>query len=55
MEIQPVDPSKSHFVISIIKSLVRLCGCVSLYQGDYVSAASLLGLAELLGIAEEMF
>lgn len=54
MQIQPQDPSKGHFVVSLLKSGLRLCACVSLYQGDLVTTASLFGLAEVLGIAEEM-
>lgn len=54
MNIQPQDPSKGHFVVSLLKSALRLCACVSLAQGDLVTTASLFGLAEVLGILEEM-
>ncbi len=54
MQIQPQDPSKGHFVVSLLKSVFRLCACYSLSQGDLVTTATLLGLAEVLGIAEEV-
>jgi len=46
-----------HFQVSIVKSAFRLmaCGTLVLAQADGVAAAGLmLGLAEILGIAEEL-
>lgn len=52
---EPVDPSKKHFYISIIKSALRISACgFALYTGSIVWLASGLLVAELLGIAEEL-
>jgi hypothetical protein len=52
---EPVDVSKKHFYISLIKSAVRIAGCgVCLYTGSVVWLASGFLVAELLGIAEEL-
>lgn len=55
INIQPKDTSKWHFRISVIKSGVRIGAGLRLLQGDLFSAGVLLILAEILGIAEEMF
>ena len=47
--------SNSHFWISIVKSGIRFGACFLLFQGDVKFAAILFGLAEVLGIAEEIF
>jgi hypothetical protein len=47
--------TNSHFWISIVKSGIRFGACFFLFQGDIKIAAILLGLAEVLGIAEEIF
>jgi hypothetical protein len=47
--------TNSHFWISIVKSGIRIGACFFLFQGDFKSSAVLLGLAEVLGIAEEIF
>lgn len=47
--------SNSHFWISLVKSGLRFGACFVLFQGDVKNAAVLLGLAEVLGIAEEIF
>lgn len=47
--------AKTHLVISLIKSVVRLIGCGFLINGDFIVSGALLGVAELLGIAEEIF
>ena len=54
MEVQPKDTSKRHFWASMVKSITRLGACAALYTGDYVTAATMLAAAEMLGIAEEM-
>lgn len=47
--------SNSHFWISIFKSGIRFGACFSLFEGHLEISAILLGLAEVLGIAEEIF
>jgi hypothetical protein len=44
-----------HFWISIVKSGFRIGACFFLFQGDVKTTAILLGSAEVLGIAEELF
>ena len=55
MEVQPKDPSKWHFRISIVKSGMRIAAGFRLFQGDLVGAGVFLIIAEVLGIAEELF
>ncbi len=55
MEIQPKDPSKWHFRISLIKSGIRIMAAWKLIQGNLMAAGIFFIAAELLGIAEEMF
>lgn len=52
--IQPKDPSKGHFYVSLAKSVVRVIAGVSLVMGLFAVCGWLLIFAELLGIAEEM-
>ena len=47
--------SNSHFYISLVKSVLRLVACWALWDYSLGSAAIFLGVAELLGIAEEIF
>lgn len=47
--------SRTHFWFSMVKSLLRIIGCVALFEGDYQQAAGFLCIAEALGIAEEIF
>ena len=52
---EPKDPSKKHFYISLVKSALRILGCVAVLLGGgiiYLEGAFLL--AEILGIAEEL-
>tara|TARA_B100000575_G_C23034706_1_gene595631 strand:+ start:733 stop:900 length:168 start_codon:yes stop_codon:yes gene_type:complete len=50
------DPGKAHFYISLVKSSLRIAGClVAAYSGSVIALAFFLGLAEVLGIAEEIF
>jgi hypothetical protein len=51
---EPVDVSKKHFYISIVKSLVRIGAGTVLITGNFVVAGVLLIIAEVLGIAEEL-
>ena len=54
MEIQPKDPSKGHFYVSLVKSGLRIIAGVFLIDGNLLIAGSLLILAEGLGIIEEL-
>lgn len=52
---EPKDPSKKHFYISLVKSAIRIAGCVvALFTGSIFWLATGLLVAELLGIAEEL-
>lgn len=51
---EPVDPSKKHFYISLVKSSVRIVACMFLIMGNFVLAGILLIAAEALGIMEEL-
>lgn len=54
---EPVDPSKKHFYLSIFKSVLRLGAAYGLwFTGDHILmvVGVLLGLAEILGILEEL-
>jgi hypothetical protein len=54
MEIQPKDPSRGHFYVSLVKSVIRMGAGVCLIQGNLFFAGFLLIFAELLGIVEEL-
>lgn len=63
MEIQPKDPSQGHFYVSLAKSFIRIAGYVALGLAGFDApltlawlkvSAGLLGLAECLGILEEL-
>ena len=47
--------TNSHFWISIVKSVIRIGACYFLFNEQFGNAAILLGVAEVLGIAEEIF
>ena len=50
-----VDPSKKHFQISMVKSTIRIVGCLfALFTADVIWLASGFLVGELLGIAEEL-
>jgi len=56
INIQPKDPSKGHFYVSLVKSALRIVAVVALLQGGgvfFVAGFFLIG-AELLGILEEL-
>jgi len=48
------DPSRSHFYVSLAKSVIRIAAGVFLIQGNIVGAGLLLIGAELLGVIEEV-
>lgn len=54
MEIQPKDTSKGHFYVSLAKSVLRIIAGGNLVIGNLWMAGTLLILAEVLGIIEEM-
>jgi hypothetical protein len=54
MEIQPKDPSKGHFYVSLVKSALRIVAGGNLVIGNLFWAGTFLILAEILGIIEEM-
>ena len=54
MEIQPKDTSRGHFYVSLAKSALRIVAGGSLLLGNLFAAGSLLILAEILGIVEEL-
>lgn len=51
---EPVDPSRKHFYISMVKSVIRIGAGVFLWMGILPWAAALFIFAECLGIAEEL-
>lgn len=52
---EPVDPSRKHFYISLVKSGLRLVGClVGAYTGSIALLALIFASAEILGIVEEL-
>ena len=54
MDIQPKDPSRGHFYVSIAKSAVRILAGIALIGGNYMLAGALIIAAEVLGIVEEL-
>ena len=54
INIQPKDTSYGHFVVSLIKSLIRIGAGSALILGHIWLAGFLLIFAEILGIVEEL-
>ena len=54
MDIQPKDPSRGHFYVSLVKSGLRIVAGIFLIDGNLLVAGALLILAEGLGIIEEL-
>ena len=54
VDIQPRDPSRGHFYVSLVKSVLRMFAGGFLAYGFLAHAGGLLILAEILGIIEEM-
>jgi hypothetical protein len=49
------DPGKRHFMLSMIKSHMRIIGCLTaLITGSITGFVILFALAEIVGIAEEV-
>ena len=51
---EPKDPSKKHFWISMVKSVIRIGSGGFPITGNLLVAGALLIFAEILGIAEEL-
>lgn len=54
IEIQPKDPSKGHFYISLVKSFIRIAAGVALCIYGLPIVGGLFIAAEALGILEEL-
>ena len=54
MKMAKVDPGMGHFIVSIVKSAVRIAAAGFLIYGNFLVAGSLFIFAELLGILEEI-
>ena len=54
MQIAFKDPGRGHFYVSLVKSCLRIAAGVVLFYGSFTWAGSLLILAEVLGIIEEI-
>lgn len=52
--VQPKDPSKGHFYISIVKSFIRIAAGVALCIYGLPVVGGLFIAAEVLGVAEEL-
>ena len=52
--IQPKDTSKGHFYVSLAKSAIRVVAGLALTQGMPLTAGSLIIIAEVLGVVEEL-
>ncbi len=51
---EPVDPSRKHFYLSMVKSGIRLVGCLVAIPYGIVSLALFFAIAEFIGIWEEL-
>ena len=54
MNIQPRDPSKGHFYVSLGKSGIRIVAGAMLITGNILMAGVCLIMAEVLGVVEEL-
>jgi hypothetical protein len=54
MQIQPKDPSKGHFYVSLAKSAIRIVAGGCLITGNLLMAGVGFIMAEVLGIVEEI-
>lgn len=54
MEVQPKDPSKGHFYVSLAKSFLRILAGGNLVLGNLWWAGTFFIVAEILGIVEEL-
>ena len=51
---EPKDTSTRHFYISLVKSVIRIAAGVSIIFGNVIVGGTLIIVAEILGIAEEI-
>ena len=54
IEVQPKDPSKGHFYVSLVKSFLRIVAGGNLVIGNLFWAGTFLILAEVLAVVEEL-
>ena len=54
MEVQPKDPSKGHFYVSLVKSGLRIAAGATLCIYGLPIVGGLFITAEILGIIEEL-
>jgi len=54
IEIQPKDPSRGHFYVSLVKSALRVVAGAMFIQGSLILGGAFLIAAEVLGIVEEL-
>lgn len=54
IEVQPKDPSRGHFYVSLVKSFLRIMAALGLVYSSFVAAGILFIIAEVLGIVEEL-
>jgi hypothetical protein len=55
MDIQPKDPSRGHFYVSLVKSATRIAAGIALiWPQSLIIAGAFLIAAEILGIVEEL-
>ncbi len=54
MEVQPKDPSKGHFYVSLVKSFLRIAAGVALCIYGLPIVGGLFIAAEVLGVIEEL-
>ena len=54
MQVQPKDPSKGHFYVSLAKSAIRIVAGGCLITGNLLMAGVFLIMAEVLGVVEEL-
>ena len=54
IDVQPKDPSKGHFYVSLAKSFIRILAGAVLIMGAFAITGALIILAEVLGIVEEL-
>lgn len=55
MSVEPKDPSKKHFRLSMVKSGLRLLGCAVAFATNAIGwFVILFAIAELVGIWEEL-
>lgn len=53
-DIQPKDPSKGHFYVSLVKSALRVVAGAMFIQGSMIFGGAFIIAAEVLGVLEEL-